>query len=59
MAGNAQAGAQATLCEDKAFNSEPMYGNLTCQFAGTAHRLQMPSAPGATIILNRDGEPQQ
>jgi len=32
--------------------------DVTYQFRGQEHRVQMTSPPGATIIVNRDGEPR-
>jgi uncharacterized protein YcfJ len=37
----------------------PEYWDVTYYFQGEEHRVQMTSAPGATIAVNRNGEPRQ
>ena len=44
-------------CENTA-STQPAYWDVTYNFRGVDHRLQMSSAPGATIAVNRDGEPR-
>lgn len=38
---------------------KPEYWDVTYIFRGTEHRVQMSAPPGATIAVNRDGEPRQ
>jgi uncharacterized protein YcfJ len=37
----------------------PAYWDVTYNYRGQDHKLQMTQAPGATISVNRDGEPRQ
>ena len=37
----------------------PAYWDVTYNFRGRDHQMQMTSAPGTTIAVNRDGEPRQ
>ena len=37
----------------------PAYWDVTYNYRGTDHRIQMSAAPGATIAVNRNGEPRQ
>jgi uncharacterized protein YcfJ len=37
----------------------PAYWDVTYNYRGQDHQLQMTQAPGATIAVNRDGEPRQ
>jgi len=37
----------------------PAYWDVTYNYRGQNHQLQMTQAPGATISVNRDGEPRQ
>jgi uncharacterized protein YcfJ len=37
----------------------PAYWDVTYDYRGTEHRIQMSSAPGSTIAVNRNGEPRQ
>ncbi|NRR28794.1 glycine zipper 2TM domain-containing protein [Oxalobacteraceae bacterium] len=37
----------------------PAYWDVTYRYRGTDHRIQMASAPGNTIAVNRNGEPRQ
>jgi len=43
---------------DTVASSQPAYWDVTYNYRGVEHRLQMSSAPGATIAVNRDGEPR-
>ena len=36
----------------------PQYWDVTYNFRGVEHRVQMSSPPGRTITVNRDGEPR-
>jgi uncharacterized protein YcfJ len=40
-------------------NATPAYWDVSYTFRGRAHQVQMASAPGASITVNRDGEPRQ
>ena len=44
-------------CETTA-STTPAYWEVTYNFRGVEHRAQMSSAPGRTILVNRDGEPR-
>ena len=37
----------------------PAYWDVTYNFRGRDHQMQMSAAPGQTIAVNRDGEPRQ
>jgi uncharacterized protein YcfJ len=39
-------------------NARPDYWDVTYRFRGRQHRLQMSGEPGATILVNRQGEPR-
>jgi len=39
-------------------NSQPSYWDVTYNFRGLEHRMQMSAPPGATIVVNGDGEPR-
>ena len=39
-------------------NSQPSYWDVTYDFRGIEHRMQTNTAPGATIVVNSDGEPR-
>ncbi len=57
----AQAGTpDVRRCEDKApnVNDRPAYWDVTYSFRGQEHQVQMTTAPGATITVNRQGEPR-
>ena len=40
-------------------NGRPEYWDVSYRFRNVEHRIQMTSAPGRTISVNRDGEPRQ
>jgi uncharacterized protein YcfJ len=40
-------------------NAAPAYWDVGYSFRGVQHQVQMASAPGATVTVNRDGEPRQ
>ena len=44
-------------CTDVA-STKPTYWDVTYNFRGVEHRMQTLSPPGATITVNRDGEPR-
>jgi len=39
-------------------NSRPDYYDVTYNFRGSEHRVQMTSPPGRTILVNQNGEPR-
>jgi uncharacterized protein YcfJ len=56
-----QAGtADVRRCEDTApnANARPEYWDVSYSFRGQEHRVQMTSAPGATVTVNGRGEPR-
>lgn len=58
--GNASGGyAKDVRRCDTVANTTPAYWDVTYNYRGTAHRIQMASAPGPTISVNRNGEPRQ
>lgn len=57
--GNAAAEQDVKRCETSAQNGPPAYWDVGYDFRGIPHRVQMSSAPGVTIAVNRDGEPRE
>ncbi len=45
-------------CEAQAAQMKPAYWDVTYNFRGQEHRVQMTTAPGPTIIVNGQGEPR-
>jgi uncharacterized protein YcfJ len=45
-------------CTDVSNRGQPTYWDVTYNFRGQDHRMQMVSPPGRTITVNRDGEPR-
>lgn len=45
-------------CTQQGDNRSPEYWDVGYRFGGQEHRIQMNSAPGRTIIVNRQGEPR-
>ncbi|OYT92380.1 MAG: hypothetical protein CFE43_08940 [Burkholderiales bacterium PBB3] len=45
-------------CENQPANARPAYWDVTYNFRGQEHQVQMTSAPGATITVNAQGEPR-
>jgi uncharacterized protein YcfJ len=45
-------------CSEVSNYDRPDYWDVTYVFRGQEHRVQMSSPPGATIVVNRDGEPR-
>jgi uncharacterized protein YcfJ len=54
---NAMVGRDVRRCETTA-STQPAYWDVTYNYRGVDHRLQMSAAPGATITVNRNGEPR-
>jgi len=46
-------------CENVPGGAQPAYWDVTYNFRGQDHRVQMAVAPGATITVNEQGEPRQ
>jgi uncharacterized protein YcfJ len=44
---------------DKVASTTPAYWDVTYNYRGTEHRMQMASAPGPTVSVNGNGEPRQ
>jgi uncharacterized protein YcfJ len=44
---------------DNAVSGTPAYWDVTYNFRGQDHHIQMDQAPGATVSVNRRGEPRQ
>jgi uncharacterized protein YcfJ len=51
-------GQDVRRCENVA-NATPQYWDVTYDFRGVEHRVQMSAAPGQTIAVNGNGEPRQ
>lgn len=45
-------------CENVSGQVRPQYWDVTYNFRGVDHRVQMTNAPGATVTVNAQGEPQ-
>ena len=45
-------------CTDVSRYDNPDYWDVTYEFRGHEHRVQMSAPPGPTILVNRDGEPR-
>jgi|SRR5690242_17464252 uncharacterized protein YcfJ len=45
-------------CTDVSRYDTPDYWDVTYNYRGVEHHVQMSSPPGATILVNRDGEPR-
>ncbi|MDO9604138.1 beta/gamma crystallin-related protein [Hydrogenophaga sp.] len=46
-------------CENVPGGAQPAFWDVSYSFRGVEHRVQMTSAPGATIVVNDQGEPRQ
>jgi len=46
-------------CENVPGGAQPAYWDVTYDFRGQGHRVQMASAPASTITVNEQGEPRQ
>ena len=51
-------GRDVQHCTDVSRNDRPDYWDVTYVFDGLEHRVQMSNPPGATITVNRAGEPR-
>lgn len=45
-------------CDNQAAQATPSYWDVTYQYGGNEHRVQMAHPPGRTISVNRKGEPR-
>ena len=45
-------------CDANPAQATPSYWDVTYQFRGQEHRLQMAKPPGRTVTVNRNGEPR-
>jgi uncharacterized protein YcfJ len=45
-------------CENVSSNARPDYWDVTYQFRGVEHHVQLSSPPGQTITVNENGEPR-
>jgi uncharacterized protein YcfJ len=45
-------------CTDVSRNDQPDYWDVTYEFRGQQHRVQMTAPPGPTILVNREGDPR-
>ena len=54
-----QSGHEVRRCENVASTAPPAYYDVTYNFRGVEHRVQMATAPGPTIAVNGRGEPRQ
>jgi uncharacterized protein YcfJ len=52
------AGQDVQHCTNVTRDGQPDYWDVTYVFEGREHRVQMTTAPGATILVNRNGEPR-
>lgn len=46
-------------CENTPSRAQPQYWDVTYNFRGQEHRIQMTSPPGATVAVNERGEPRK
>ena len=51
-------GQDVQHCTSVTRYDQPDYWDVTYMFDGQEHRVQMTAAPGATILVNRNGEPR-
>ena len=56
--GQAAAGQDVQRCATESSQAQPAYWDVTYNFRGQEHRVQMTSAPGSTITVNGQGEPR-
>ena len=57
-AGQAVAAPDVQRCTSQPSQAQPAYWDVTYNFRGQEHRVQMTSAPGPTITVNGQGEPR-
>ncbi len=59
--GNAQQAATRDVqrCENVPSQARPQYWDVSYNFRGQEHRIQMTAPPGSTVTVNEQGEPRQ
>lgn len=57
--GGGTAAQDVQRCENVPGGAQPAYWDVTYDFRGQEHRVQMAAAPGRTITVNEQGEPRQ
>lgn len=55
---NSQSGTQDVRRCENTTSGTPAYWDVTYNFRGQNHQMQMTTAPGTTVAVNRDGEPR-
>ncbi len=55
---NTYASRDVRRCENTT-SGTPAYWDVTYNFRGREHRIQMTATPGTTVAVNGDGEPRQ
>ncbi|HUY03890.1 MAG TPA: glycine zipper 2TM domain-containing protein, partial [Rhodocyclaceae bacterium] len=56
--GDGQQTKDVRRCADVPNHARPDYWDVSYEFRGREHRLQMSAPPGATVTVNRRGEPR-
>jgi uncharacterized protein YcfJ len=56
--GNERRGPDVQRCENVSSNAPPDHWDVTYNFRGQEHRMQMTSPPGNTVTVNEQGEPR-
>lgn len=56
--GSSSSSQDVRRCDNVA-STTPAYWDVTYNYRGTQHRIQMASAPGPTVSVNGNGEPRQ
>ena len=56
--GNSYSTRDVQRCANATSPAQPAYWDVTYQFRGQDHRVQMTTAPGPTVTVNRQGEPR-
>lgn len=61
MGGNATPAPPQNVqrCENLPIQAQPQYWDVTYNFRGQEHRMQMSSPPGPTVTVNEQGEPRK
>lgn len=60
MGGNNQTPTQdVQRCENVPSQAQPQFWDVTYEFRGQEHRVQMTSPPGQTVTVNAQGEPRR
>jgi uncharacterized protein YcfJ len=56
--GDQSYGQDVQRCEDVQGQLQPDYWDVTYNFRGTEHRVQMTAPPGATVTVDENGDPR-